>query len=110
MDSSKCCCVQNQDKAEEKINKLSHRLQLAIINSPQFSFEILCWLKNVLDNFSKYETMLMGWENHGCLDLQCTSCKFTKNKKNNRRKQYQRVSDSENSCLGDTEWSSSDSD
>ena len=108
--SSKCHCLKHKEKAEEKINKLSHRLQLAIENSPQFNFEINGWLNNILDNFSKYETMLMNWEDKACLDLECISCKYTKNKKNNKRKSQEHQKNLDSCCLVDNEVSTSETD
>ena len=83
MSSDNCSCRKFSELAEAKIFQLSHRLTLVINQSPQYSRDILIWLKSICEYVLKFETMLMEWENKGSLDLECLQCKYTKNPENN---------------------------
>ena len=83
MSSDVCSCQKFSELAEAKIFQLSHRLNLVINQSPQFSRDILIWLKSICEYVVKFESMLMEWENKGSLDLGCLQCKYTKNPENN---------------------------
>ena len=83
MSSNNCSCQKYSELAEAKIFQLSHRLNLVINQSPQYSRDILIWLKSICEYVGKFETMLIEWENKGSLDLECSQCKYTKKTENN---------------------------
>ena len=83
MELQHCRCSINADLAESKIFQLSHRLNLMIRQSPQYSKDILVWLKHTCDYLPEFEALLMQYEHKGDLELDCTQCKYTKNIQNN---------------------------
>ena len=83
MPTDNCSCKRFEQLVETQISQLGHRLNLMTCQSPQFSREILIWLKSIYDYVINYEAMLIEWEHGGLLDLECSQCKYTKNPENN---------------------------
>ena len=88
-----CLCEKNVKFVNKKIERLSNHLSLILLKSPQYSYEISQWLDDVFSTVERFESHLTRWEDIGCLDLQCVSCKYTSNKENNNAEARKRLSD-----------------